>query len=82
LHIVAIVLGSFAISAAVVAVGVAMGFSGGAAFGLGVASFALAQGLYLVFVAAMARAERLRRQSARPDVSAPAKPGQSVVQKS
>jgi tellurite resistance protein TehA-like permease len=81
LHIIGFVLGSVAIAAGVAAVGVATGFSGWAAFGLAVASFVLAQFLYLLWVAAMAVFESRRNKLRGPEAGAPAKPPQRVVQK-
>lgn len=82
MHIVSFILGAVGVSAVVVAVAHGAGFSGWPAFGMGAACFVLAQALYVVWVAGMARAEARRRKAAAggPDASSP-KPNSGVVQK-
>ncbi len=81
MHIIGFVLGSLAMAAGVAGVSIAMGFSGWAAFGMAVASFVLAQLLYLVWVAAMALLQSRRSKLRGPEAGAPSKPAQRVVQK-
>jgi hypothetical protein len=83
LHIVGLIAGAVGASAVVVVVALAMGFSGWASIGLGLACFVLAQVLYVVWLAGMARAEARRRTSAAkgPNTTEP-KPDSGVAQKS
>lgn len=82
MQIIEFMLGSVAIAAGVAAVSFAMGFSGWTAFGFAVASFVVAQLLYLFWVAAMAVLEARRRKLQGPEAGAPAeKPARGVVQK-
>lgn len=81
MHIIGFVLGTIAIAAGVAAVAIGTGSSGWAALRLAVASFVLAQLLYLAWVVGMAMFEARRTKLPGPDVAAPAKPAQSVVQK-
>jgi hypothetical protein len=83
LHIVGFIAGALGASAVVVAVAIGARFSGWAALGLGAATFALAQVLYVIWVAGMVRAEARRRQAAtgKPD-SVPVKPNHTAAQKS
>ncbi len=82
MHVVSFILGTLGFSAIVVVVANGAGFSGWPAFGMGAACFVLAQALYLVWLAGMARAESRRRKTkgSIPDTSS-AKPTEGVVQK-
>jgi hypothetical protein len=82
LHIVSFILGALGASAMVVAVAYGSGFSGWPAIGMGAACFVLAQALYIVWLAGMARAETRRRKTevGASDATS-AKPNGGVVQK-
>jgi hypothetical protein len=82
LHILSFIAGALGASAIVVVVAVGSGFSGLAAVGMGAASLVLAQLLYVLWLAAMERAEARRRKAtvSLPD-TLPQKPT-PVVQKS
>jgi hypothetical protein len=82
LHILSFIAGALGVSAIVVVVAVGSGFSGLAAVGMGAASLVLAQLLYVLWLAAMERAEARRRKAtvSGPD-TLPQKPT-PVVQKS
>jgi hypothetical protein len=83
LHVVSFILGSLGASAIVVGAALGAGFSGWPAVGLGAACFFLAQALYLVWLAGMARAEARRRNAKHggSDVPGSVKPDSGVVQK-
>jgi hypothetical protein len=81
LHIVGFSLGALALSAIVVAVAYGAGFGGWAAIGLGGATFILAQALYLLWLAGMARAEAKRRKDDGAAPDAPKAKPNGVVQK-
>jgi hypothetical protein len=82
LHILGFIAGALGASAIVVVVAVGSGFSGLAAVGTGAASLVLAQLFYVLWLAAMERAEARRRKAtvSLPD-TLPQKPT-PVVQKS
>ncbi len=82
MHILSFIAGALGASAIVVVVAVGSGFSGLAAVGMGAASLVLAQLLYVLWLAAMERAEARRRKAtvSLPD-TLPQKPT-PVVQKS
>jgi hypothetical protein len=82
LHVVSFIFGALGLSAIVVAVAHGAGFSGWSAFGMGAACFILAQALYLVWLAGMARAEARRRKAKVGGSDTPSpKPNSGVVQK-
>jgi hypothetical protein len=82
LHIISFVLGALGVSALVVAVANGAGFAGWPAFGMGAACFVLAQVLYLVWLAGMARAEAQRRKTSVGGAEpVSTKPNGGVVQK-
>lgn len=82
MQIVGFVFGALGMSAIVVAVARAVGFAGWPAIGMGAACFVLAQVLYLVWLAGMARAEARRRKFEAGGSGTPtAKPADGVVQK-
>lgn len=74
-------LGSAAFAAGVAVVSLVMDHSGWTALGWAVASFVLAQLVYLVWVAAMAVAEARQAKRRGPEADVPAKPSTGVVQK-
>jgi sugar phosphate permease len=82
LHIAGFITGAVCASVVVAVVAQASGFAGWVAIGMGAACFVLAQILYVLWLAGMARTEA-RRQ--RPDPNQPkavsAKPDSGVVQK-
>ncbi len=80
MHIIAFILGSCLVSAGVAAVAIGMGHSGWGAFGFAVASFVLAQMLYLVWIVWMAQVAS-RRKPLGQDSSTPAEQVQAAVQK-
>jgi hypothetical protein len=83
LHIVGFIAGALGASAVVVAVAIGASFSGWAALGMGLATLVLAQVLYVVWVAGMARGEARRRKAAAGNSdSVPAKQNRTAVQKS
>jgi hypothetical protein len=63
LQIVGFILGALGVAAIAAAVAYGAGFSAWPAIGIGAASFVLAQVLYVVWLAGMARAEARRKQS-------------------
>jgi uncharacterized membrane protein len=80
LHIVGFIAGGLVASAVVFAVSWAVGLPGWGPFGMAVASFVLAQILYVLWLVLMARGEARRRRSATAD-SLPRKQPRSAVQK-
>jgi hypothetical protein len=82
LHIVSFILGALGVSAIVVAVAFGAGFSGWPAIGMGAAAFVLAQVLYVVWLAGMARGETKNPKGELGGSDAPsAKQNGGVVQK-
>lgn len=75
LHIVAVLAGIAGATLLVVLAAWAAGLSGWTVFGLGVGTLLLGQGLYLVWIAAMAAAEARRRRP--PAEAAPETPARS-----
>ncbi|MGL4237193.1 hypothetical protein [Tabrizicola sp.] len=82
MHVISFFFGAVGASVIVGLVAHGAGFSGWPAIGMGAACFVLAQVLYLVWLAGMARAEARRRKSEADGSDAAAtKPNRSVVQK-
>jgi hypothetical protein len=63
LQIVGFILGALGVAAIAAAVAYGAGFSGWHSIGMGAACFVLAQVLYIIWLAGMARAEARRKQS-------------------
>jgi sugar phosphate permease len=82
LHIAGFIAGAVCASVVVAVVAQTAGFAGWAAVGMGVACFGLAQILYVLLLAGMARAEaRRQRFDSNLSETVPAKPENGAVQK-
>jgi hypothetical protein len=82
LHIVGFIAGALGASAVVIIIALQSGFSVWAAIGMGTACFVLAQFLYVILLAGMARVESRRRKSAaKGPEPVSSKPNGGVVQK-